>query len=88
MSGSQISGSENWETYDSNSENDEADATEAYYAKAKHQQNQMRQTIKRPGTASGQLGGIKRIREQPIAEERPDGSEAAWTDDGSVGETY
>lgn len=88
MSGSQVSGSENWETYDSNSENDEADADQAYYAKIKHQQNQMRQTIKRPGTASGQLGGIKRIREQPIAEERPDGSEAGWTDDGSIGETY
>ncbi|KAI5368131.1 Putative microtubule-associated protein, MAP65/Ase1/PRC1 [Septoria linicola] len=88
MSGSQVSGSENWETYDSNSENDEADATEAYYAKAKHQQSQMRHAVKRPGTASSQLGGIKRIREQPIVEEGREGSEAGWTDDGSVGETY
>lgn len=88
MSGSQVSGSENWETYDSNSDNEEADATEAYYAKMKHQQSQLRQTVKRPGTASGQLGGIKRIREQPIVEEGREGSEAGWTDDGSVGETY
>ncbi|CAK1361896.1 Anaphase spindle elongation protein 1 [Cercospora beticola] len=88
MSGSQVSGSENWETYDSNSDNEEADATEAYYAKMKHQQAQLRQTVKRPGTASGQLGGIKRIREQPIVEEGREGSEAGWTDDGSVGETY
>lgn len=94
MSGSQVSGSENWETYDSTSENDEADATDAYYAKMKAQQ--MRQhpphAMKRPGTAggSGQLGGIKRVREQAIFEEGGmiEGSEAGWTDDGSLGSTY
>ncbi|KXT06670.1 hypothetical protein AC578_8547 [Pseudocercospora eumusae] len=91
MSGSVATGSENWETYDSNSEADEADATDAYYAKVKQQQ--MRQAVKRP--AGVQLGAVKRVREHPqqhtILEEDGncvEGSEAGWTDDGDVGETY
>lgn len=84
MSGSVInSGSENWETYTENSEDaDEADATEAYYAKVEAQQ--MRPTNKRPGTANNGMGAVKRVRDQPI----PDGSDAGWTDDGDIGESY
>jgi protein regulator of cytokinesis 1 len=91
ISGGGASGSENWETYDSNSDNDEADAANAYYAKMKASRNRPSFPVKRPATANGaQLGGIKRVREQPIAEERGlrEGSEAGWTDDGSVGENY
>lgn len=91
LSGSVANGSENWETYDSNSDVEEADATEAYYAKVKQQQ--MRQSVKRP--AGAQLGAAKRVREHPqhtttILEEDNlvEGSEAGWTDDGDVGETY
>lgn len=84
MSGSVInSGSENWETYTENSEDaDEADATEAYYAKVQAQQ--MRPPNKRPGTASNGMGAVKRVREQPV----PEGSDAGWTDDGDIGDTY
>ena len=83
--------SENWETYTDNSETEEADATEAYYAKVKAQQ--MRQqtqreapyAMKRPGTATAQLGSSKRFRDEMIAEER-ERSEEAWTDE--LGDTY
>lgn len=90
---STISGSENWETYTDNSDNEEADATEAYWAKVKAQQvrqhqqyQQAGQVLKRPGTATQQLGARK--REHVIAEEMVEGSEAGWTDDGDVGDTY
>ncbi|KAK4504707.1 hypothetical protein PRZ48_002669 [Zasmidium cellare] len=87
MSGSAASGSENWETYTDASDAEEVDATDAYYAKVKAQQ--MRMSQKRPGTAGMQMGAVKRVREQPIVEENVvDGSEAGWTDDGEVGETY
>lgn len=85
------SGSENWETYTDNSETEEADATEAYYAKVKAQQlRQQTQrdaayAVKRPGTATAHLGASKRFRDEMIAEER-DGSDEAWTDD--LGDTY
>ncbi|KAK5117807.1 hypothetical protein LTR85_008782 [Meristemomyces frigidus] len=94
------SGSENWETYTDTSETEEADATDAYYAKVKAQQlrqNQQQQQamqyqqLKRPGTATGygQAGTTKRVRERAIAEEGPvEGSEAGWTDDGDLGDTY
>lgn len=90
VSGSQASGSENWETYTDNSDAEEMDATDAYYAKVKAQQ--MRQASKRPATNAmgAQLGAVKRVREQPIVEEgsHMEGSEAGWTDDGELGETY
>ena len=78
------SGSENWETYTDASESEEADATEAYYAKVKAQQG-----YKRPAPGL-QVGGAKRAREQePIIEEAGrESSEGMWTDDGEVGETY
>nr|POF14318.1 anaphase spindle elongation protein 1 [Quercus suber] len=91
MSGSHVSGSENWETYTDNSEIDEADATNAYYAKVKAQQHRQQPTLKRPGTANVQLGVQKRMRESPIAEEgfpQANASDGGWTDDGGVGESY
>jgi len=93
MAGSAVSGSENWETYTDNSDTEETDATEAYYARVKAQQSrqqQLQSTFKRPATATGiQLGTAKRIREKVIAEEVVvEGSEAGWTDDGEVGDTY
>lgn len=91
MSGSHVSGSENWETYTDNSENEEADATEAYYAKIKAQEFREQPSLKRPGTAHVQLGPPKRVRESPIAEERVpgvSGSDTGWTDDGELGNTY
>jgi protein regulator of cytokinesis 1 len=95
MSGSaaNVSGSENWETYTDNSDVDEGDAADAYYAKIQTQKGgQSHPTFKRPATASGGLGAVKRVREQPIVEAHGryvvDGSEAGWTDDGELGETY
>lgn len=82
-----VSGSENWETYTDNSETEEADATDAYWAKVKAQQSQHAQGMKRPGTATGmgQLGARKR-EVVMLAEE---GSEAGWTDEReSLGEVY
>ncbi|KAF2773031.1 hypothetical protein EJ03DRAFT_380287 [Teratosphaeria nubilosa] len=64
MSGA-ASGSENWETYTDASDNEEADATEAYYARVKASQLRMQQQreqyskmheMKRPATATAQLG--------------------------------
>ncbi|KAK3112101.1 Microtubule bundling protein [Teratosphaeriaceae sp. CCFEE 6253] len=88
--GSVVSGSENWETYSTDAEDDErdeADGTESYWAKVQAQQQRDRvQQLKRPGTATQQHGARKREREGVIAEE---GSEAGWTDEGgSVGESY
>ena len=98
MSGSAVSGSENWETYTDTSETDEVDATEAYYAKVQAQQMRAQATqhayLKRPAAPGmQQVGGIKRLREgQIVAEENVaamrQGSETAWTDDGDVGDTY
>lgn len=84
-----VSGSENWETYTDNSETEEADATEAYYAKVKAQQMRQ-QGWKRPapGTPGVQLGAAKRIRDQQTIAEGREGSDAGWTDDGDVGETF
>ncbi|KAK3721523.1 Microtubule bundling protein [Vermiconidia calcicola] len=87
----QVSGSENWETYTDNSENEEADATEAYYAKVKQQQMLRSQGYnKRPAAPGAQLGATKKMREQVIVEERVgvEGSDAGWTDEGDVGDTY
>jgi protein regulator of cytokinesis 1 len=99
---SMVSGSENWETYTDNSETEEADATEAYYAKVKaqqrqhqyqyqqqQQQQQPQQGWKRPapGTPGLQLGAAKRMRDQQTIVEEG-GSDAGWTDDGELGDTY
>jgi protein regulator of cytokinesis 1 len=88
-----VSGSENWETYTDNSETDEADATEAYYAKVKAQQRQYQQQPQQgwkrpaPGTPGLQLGAAKRMRDQQTIVEEG-GSDAGWTDDGELGDTY
>ena len=80
------SGSENWETYTDTSDADEGDATDAYYAKVRAQQarQQQAQGCKRPLTAHGVPAGK---RQAVIAEER-EGSEAGWTDEGDIGDTY
>ncbi|KAH9844592.1 cullin-associated NEDD8-dissociated protein 1, C-terminal part-like, partial [Teratosphaeria destructans] len=96
MSGA-ASGSENWETYTDASDNEEVDATEAYYARVKASQLRMQQQreqyskmheMKRPATATAQLGASKKFRDQTIVEEGGnavvDGSEAGWTDDGDL----
>ena len=88
--GSVVSGSENWETYTDTSETEEVDATEAYYAKVKAQQ--MRQQGYKRSAPGTQMGATKRMREQEaIAEESVPGvggSDAGWTDDGDIGDTY
>ena len=87
--GSAASGSENWEACTNESETDEVDATEAYYAKVMAQQMRQ-QGHKRP--ASGmQLGATKTMREQQTIMEEGvpvEGSDAGWTDDGDIGDTY
>lgn len=90
---SAVSGSENWETYTDTSENDEADATDAYYAKVKAQQMrqyQQQQGFKRPAQQQFGASTTKRMREHQQAHFEPvaEGSEAGWTDDGDVGDTY
>ncbi|WPG99701.1 Hypothetical protein R9X50_00252000 [Acrodontium crateriforme] len=90
--GSTLSGSENWETYTDNSDVEDSDATDAYYAKVhaqklRQQQQQQQQHMhgsKRP--APGMVNGMqmKRMRDSPIAEEAMrQGSETAWTDDSA-----
>lgn len=94
-----VSGSENWETYTDTSETEEADATEAYYAKVKAQQQQRQvqgfalsqqhqqpQGYKRPLPNGGAMGMVKRVREEDGMVR--EGSEAGWTDDGELGDTY
>lgn len=79
---SAVSGSENWETYTNDSEAEEADATEAYYAKVRATAQ------KRPAPPSHgmMVGGGKRLREVIVEE---DGREGSWSDEGSaVGETF
>ncbi|KAK5167678.1 Microtubule bundling protein [Saxophila tyrrhenica] len=92
-----VSGSENWETYTDQSDAEEADATEAYWAKVKAQQGReyhgqahghgyaqgYAQGAKRPAPMGGRMGEMKRVREESERE----GSEA-WTDEGDVGDTY
>ena len=88
LSGGGASGSENWETYTDTSDAEEADATDAYYAKVQAQQMRQAHAVKRPATAHGvPLGGGK--RQAVIDEERVfSGSEAGWTDEGDIGDTY
>ena len=83
--GSLVSGSENWETYTDTSEIDEADATEAYYAKVKAQQMRFQQGQKRAAPGA-QMGMTKRLREQE--QTNVEGSEEGWMDDGDIGDTY
>ena len=89
---SMVSGSENWETYTDNSETEEADAIEAYYAKVKAQQMRSHGWKRpAPGTPGVQLGASKRLRDQQtIVEEGMirEGSDAAWTEDDDLGETF
>lgn len=86
------SGSENWETYTDASDAEEADATEAYYARQRAMQ-------KRAPILVGGGGAVKRAMQSPHPKggmgkktrdsyEEVDGSEAGWTDDGDVGEVY
>lgn len=92
------SGSENWETYTDASDNEEADATEAYYARKRLQQQQQQSVrngapilvgggaVKRAIQSPNPKGGMgKKTRE--VFDER-EGSDAGWTDDGDVGEVY
>lgn len=90
------SGSENWETYTDASDTEEADATEAYYARKRMQQS-VRGTASVPVLVGGS-GSIKRTMHSPYPKggmgkktrevEDIDGSEAGWTDDGDLGEVY
>jgi protein regulator of cytokinesis 1 len=93
------SGSENWETYTDASDNEEADATQAYYARqrALQKQSQTMRGSAAPILVSG--GSVKRAMQSPNpkggmgkktrdAYDEVDGSEAGWTDDGDVGEVY
>ena len=92
--GTNISGSENWETYDDGSEaGDETDAREAYYAKVHAQQ----QAAAKRGVPDGGYAVVqgKRVRGlgigmngRTIVEEevggqlvRVEGSDAGWTDE-------
>lgn len=74
---SQVSGSENWETYTDASEADEADAREAYYAKVKAQQGR-----KRSSPAPTNIVINKRAAlERDVIKEHED---AQWSDLGEV----
>jgi protein regulator of cytokinesis 1 len=89
---SQISGSENWETYDDASEAEpETDATEAYYAKVRAAQSRGKRATPEDGWAPNnhnQNGGMgKKVRGLlPGQQVNPmgrieSGSEAGWTDE-------
>lgn len=92
------SGSENWETYTDASDNEEADATEAYYARKRLQQQQQ-QSVRNGAPILVGGGAVKRAMQSPnpkggmgkktreVFDER-EGSDAGWTDDGDVGEVY
>lgn len=93
MTGSQASGSENWETYTDASDTEEVDATEAYYAKVRQQQQKPVMLV---GGGGGGAGTLKRGIQSPwprkkareVNAEEVEGSEAGWTDDGDLGEVY
>ena len=95
------SGSENWETYTDASDTEEADATQAFYARQRAQQQQQMQQHKIRGGAPVLVGGgsVKRAMQSPNPKggmgkksrevfDEVEGSEAGWTDDGEVGEVY
>ena len=89
-----VSGSENWETYTDQSDAEEADATDAYFAKVKAQQSRQggqyqypAQTQNKRPAPGGHFEATKRARDQE-REGTVEGSEAGWTDDGDVGDTY
>jgi len=92
------SGSENWETYTDASDTEEADATQAFYARQRAQQQQQQ---KFRGGAPVLVGGgpVKRAMQSPNPKggmgkksrevfDEVEGSEAGWTDDGDLGEVY
>jgi protein regulator of cytokinesis 1 len=89
------SGSENWETYTDASDTEEADATQAYYARQRALQKQSIRGGAGPVLTSG--GSVKRAMQSPnpkggmgkkTRDAFEEGSEAGWTDDGDVGEIY
>lgn len=91
MTGSQASGSENWETYTDASDTEEVDATEAYYAKVRQQQQKPVMLVGGGGQGTLKRGiqspwPRKKVRE--VNAEEVEGSEAGWTDDGDLGEVY
>jgi protein regulator of cytokinesis 1 len=90
------SGSENWETYTDASDNEESDATQAYYARQRALQKQSVRggapilvggaSVKRAMQSPNPKGGMGKKTRDTFND--VDGSEAGWTDDGDVGEIY
>ena len=90
---SQVSGSENWETYDDASE-PEADATDAYYAKLRQQASRGKRPTpegdyaahhgvagKKPRGLMGHGGGMSMVVEGEGRGHLVEGSDAGWTDE-------
>jgi len=94
LTGSQASGSENWETYTDASDDDDADTTAAYYAKVRQQTTRPPVLVGVPAAAPN--GTLKRGVQSPYPKgglgkkvrEETEESDAGWTDDGDVGEVY
>ena len=82
-----VSGSENWETYDDASEQEEPDASEAYYAKLKAARG--KRCTPEGGYPSPRGGHGKKLRGMGMGETLveeggrfvPAGSDAGWTDE-------
>lgn len=87
-SGSAVSGSENWETYTDASDNDEADASDAHYARMKAAQMRQKRQMPSPGKDIGPGKKFRGAHMAVVDENAVEGSEAGWTDDGDVGDTY
>jgi protein regulator of cytokinesis 1 len=76
-----VSGSENWETLDEGASEPELDATEAYYAKLRAQQERTKRAT--PDGGWGEVPGSKvRNGLPPSARARVEESETGWTDEG------
>ncbi|KAL1969726.1 hypothetical protein VTN77DRAFT_8279 [Rasamsonia byssochlamydoides] len=82
-----MSGSENWETYDDNSE-PEADATDVYYAKlrAAHGKRFATEEPQIENLAGKKIKGIRNVGSEERMEQdgqlvRMEGSDGGWTDD-------
>lgn len=89
-----MSASENWETFTNASDVEEPDAREAYYTKMRMvkrltpddghddvKQSESGKRIKAHGHGLGIVGSHKMLGDR---EGTVEGSEAAWTDDGSI----
>lgn len=100
---STVSGSENWETYTDGSDvEDEPDARDAYYARMRANKrgtpeggyDAPAQSLGAGKRAKGYGGGLRTVgspQRQMIVEEATtgvEGSEAGWTDDGDIGDTF